>query len=218
MNTYTTLAIVDDHPLMRNGLLDAIKNFDNFKITIEASNGVDFIKQLDDNNVPDIVILDIKMPKMDGYETTAYLKEHYPSTKILIISVDEDEEAILKMVKLRVNGYILKYADPSELESTLNIIKTREYHYSEKVNDTIRKEFQNPSLKFEPVSSRFNDREITFLKLVCTEKTYKEIAFEMGETVKQIDKLRADMFEKCEAKCRVGLVLYAIKNKIEEIN
>ena len=159
--------------------------------------------------IPDIVLMDINMPEMDGYETTLWIKDNHPEIKVLALSMYDNENAIIRMLRAGVKGYILKDCDPSELHYAINSIITSGFYYTENVTgkliSMVSKKDNNDEL---------NEREITFLKLVCSELTYKEIADKMYKGVRTIDGYRDALFEKLNVKTRVGLVLYAIKNGI----
>ncbi len=213
-----TLAIVDDHKLFRDGLAELINGFSEYTVIIEADNGVDFIRQVDPENVPDIVLLDINMKEMDGFETAEWLKARYPEVKILVLSMYENENAIIRMLKSGARGYVLKDIRKKELEQALSSLVSKGYYYTEMVTgklihviNTLDEVKPGQSIK-DLVS--MNQREIEFLKLACTELTYKDIAEKMNLSVHTIDGYRDTLFEKLNAKSRIGLVLYAIRNKI----
>jgi two-component system, NarL family, invasion response regulator UvrY len=202
-----SIALVDDHILVRKGFAGVINQFIGFYVALEADNGIDLINQLSENNLPDIILLDINMPKMNGYDTAKYLKEHYPNVQILVLSMLDEEDLVIRMLKLGVVGYILKDAHPNQLESALKMIKMVGYYYSEWVKDILM------NSKYES-KANLTDEEIEFLRLICQQLTYKEMVPLLRITLKQIDKLRESMFKKLNVKCKVGLAMYAIKNGI----
>lgn len=211
------IAIVDDHILFRDGLTELLIGFGNYRVVIAADNGKDFIRQLDPAGLPDIVLLDINMREMDGYETAAWLKDHHPEIKVLALSMYENELAVIRMIRLGARGYMLKDIRKWELQQALDSLVQKGYYYTELVTGklvhalTALEEGKGQSLKeFTPLSTR----EIEFLKLVCTELTYKGIADKMCLSSHTIDGYRDALFEKLNVRTRVGLALYAIKNKI----
>jgi len=213
-----SLAIVDDHKLFRDGLAELINGFFNYQVIIEADNGQDFIHQLKASHLPEIVLLDINMKQMDGFETAAWLKEHHPDIKILALSMYENENTIIRMLRLGVRGYVLKDIRKQELEQALSSLALKGYYYTELVTgklihalNSLHEEKSGASLK-ELVS--LSQRETEFLKMACTELTYKDIADKMCLSIHTIDGYRDALFEKLNVKSRVGLVVYAIKNKI----
>lgn len=212
----THVALVDDHVLLRNGLASLVKSFGNFSVLFEANNGKHFIEQLEQNGLPEIVLLDINMPEMDGYDTALWLKKNHPEVRVLALSMYDNENAIIRMFKAGARGYILKDCDPIELKNALDSVCRKGFYYSEMVTGrlihTISKLDEEESDITQLV--HLNEREIEFLKLACTEMTYKEIADKMFLSPRTIDGYRDALFEKLNAKTRVGLVMYAIRNGI----
>lgn len=212
------LAVVDDHKLFRDGLAELIRGFSEYEVMIEADNGVDLIAQLKSKGIPEIVLLDINMKEMDGFETAAWLKQHHPEVKILVLSMYENENSIIRMLKAGAKGYVLKDIRKSELQQALSSLVTKGYYYTEMVTGKLIHIIN----AFDDAESgqamkdmvTLNAKELEFLKLACSEMTYKEVAEKMCLSVHTIDGYRDALFEKLDAKSRIGLVLYAIKNKI----
>lgn len=215
------LAVVDDHKLFRDGLAELISGFTEYEVIIEADNGRDLIKQLSEKGIPEIVLLDINMKEMDGFETAEWLKEKHPDVKILILSMYENENAIIRMIKAGARGYVLKDIRKKELEQALSSLVSKGHYYTDLVTGRLIHVFNNIDEKKPGQSSKDNTllspKEIEFLKLACTEITYKEIADKMHLSTHTIDGYRDSLFEKLDVKSRVGLVLFAIKNKIVHI-
>ncbi|HEY5368913.1 MAG TPA: response regulator transcription factor [Hanamia sp.] len=210
------VVLLDDHVLLRNGLANLIESFGDYKVLFQADNGEHFIKKLDPKVLPDIVLMDINMPVKDGYETSLWLKENYPEIKILALSMYDNESSIIKMFKAGAKGYILKDCDPSELKAALHDVLTKGFYYSEMITGKLIHSINLLDEKESHLKNAFklNNRETEFLKLVCTELTYKEIADKMFLSPRTIDGYRDDLFEKLNVKTRVGLVMYAIKNGV----
>jgi two-component system, NarL family, invasion response regulator UvrY len=220
LKTNASVAIVDDHILLRNGLANLIRGLETYAVLFEANNGKDFIKQLQPRLLPDIVLLDINMPEMDGYETALWLKRNYPGIKILALSMYDNENSIIRMMKNGAKGYILKDIDPMEFRRALDSLMRKGFYYSElitgKLIHAVSKMDDEPD-DLPKAPAQLNPRETEFLKLVCTEMTYKEIAEKMFLSARTIDGYRDALFEKLNVKSRVGLVLYAIKNNIVNV-
>ncbi len=210
------VALVDDHVLLRRGLAGVIDSFGQYEVIFEANNGNHFIEQVDKFGEPALVLMDINMPEMDGFATTQWLKEHFPLINVLALSMYDNEASIIKMFKCGAKGYILKDTDPLELKSALDSIYSKGFYYSELVTGRLihsinrMDEIENQGSK----KSFLSDRESEFLRLVCTELTYKEIAEKMCLSPRTIDGYRDTLFEKLQIKTRVGLVMFAIKNGI----
>ena len=168
MDNKIKVVLVDDHILLRNGLRGLIDSFSNCTVLYEANNGKDFINKLRSEQTPDIVLMDINMPEMDGYETTLWVKNNHPEIKVLALSMYDNENAIIRMLRAGVKGYILKDCDPSELEYAINSIMTSGFYYTENVTGKLVS-----IVSKKDSDDELNEREITFLKLVCSELTYK---------------------------------------------
>ncbi|KAA9338963.1 response regulator transcription factor [Adhaeribacter soli] len=208
------VVIVDDHKLFRKGILELVNDFEGFSVAWEAEHGKDFINKLEQDNLPEIILLDISMPVMDGYQTAEWLTKHYPDIKVLALSMHNDDNSILRMLKCGVNGYILKNADPSELEKALRTLETQGTYYSSKVAELAIKSLNNKKKEVRPDLSA---REIEFLKLVCTELPYKSFAPLLNIHPRVVESTRETLFRKLEVESRVGLVIYAIRHGIYKI-
>ncbi|MFC5047345.1 response regulator [Aquimarina hainanensis] len=206
-----SVVIVEDHILLSQALAGLVADFDKFKTLYVCKNGKELLTRFKDpKNIPDIVLMDINMPIMNGIETTAIIREEYPQVNVLALSVEEDEKTILKMLRAGAKGYLLKDTEKSILEHALEeVIETGYYHTKDVTNLLINS--LNPK---KEASVILKDREIEFIKHACTERTYKEIANMMCLSPKTIEGYRDAIFEKLHLKNRTGLVIYAIKNKI----
>jgi len=213
----TTVALIDDHSLIRNALKELINRFEDFDVIIDASNGQDFIDQLKFKPHPEIALLDINMPVMDGFATVTYLNTHFPDLKVLALTVNDDDESIIKMLRCGAVGYLLKDTEPLQLKLALNEVNTKGYYHNDLVTNSLMKSLKPRVTTFTRPVFSFQSREEEFLKLACTELTYKEIADKMCLSPRTIDGYRESLFEKLEIKSRVGLVLFAIKNGIIEL-
>lgn len=211
MQYKTKIALVDDHVLLRNGLASLITSFGNYEVIFEAANGHDMIAQLKKNNLPDLVLLDINMPEMDGFETCNWLNQRFPQIKVLALSMYDNESAILRMFKVGARGYILKDSDPAELRTAIETILAKGYYYTEMVTETFFKNLHENTTSRSAKAMSLSDRETTFLRFACSELTYREIADKMNVSHRTIDGYREEVFRKLEVKSRVGLAMAAIK-------
>ncbi|SFW18593.1 response regulator transcription factor [Chitinophaga sancti] len=214
MNSKVKIVLADDHVLLRNGLARVIESFGNYDLLFEANNGKDLIEKLDAHHLPDIVLLDINMPELDGYETCLWLRDQYPVVRVLALSMYDNETAVIRMFKAGARGYILKDCEPAELRSALAAISGKGFYYSEMVTGKLISSISGSDSNPNKMVLELNDRELIFLKMACTEMTYKEIADKMCLSARTIDGYRDSLFEKLNVKTRVGLVTYALKNGI----
>lgn len=206
------IALIDDHRLFRSGITSLINNFKGFNILFEASNGEEMIRKISSRLKPDIVLLDIHMPVMDGAATALWLKENYPEIRIVVLSMLEDPEKVLTMLKFGAKGYLLKDSEPFEFEQALQKVSVGEVYYPEFVTRLLINSFNQSQGQVT-----LQLRELEFLKLAASELTYKEIATQMCISIRTVDGYRDHLFEKLGVKSRIGLVLYALKNKLIEL-
>jgi len=209
------VALVDDHALLRNGLASVIDNSEGYQVVFEADNGKHFIELLKKNTRPDIVLLDITMPEMDGFETAEWIKVNEPGIKVLVLSMMDNDTSIIRMLKYGARGYILKDSKPDVLRAALRDIAEKGFFFNELVSGRLV-HLANQTAD-DKSSIALNEKETEFLKLCCTEKSYKEIADSMHITPRAVEALRSNMFEKLDTLSRVGLVMYAIRNGIVKI-
>ena len=213
------IALTDDHVLLRNGLANLVKNLGH-TVLFEADNGKDFIEKLNKSNaMPDLVLMDINMPEMDGYDTTQWLQQNHPAVKVLALSMYNNENAIIRMLKNGAKGYILKDSHPDALSAAINDLLNVGFHYSDLINGKLihainKMGDENSNLH---QITHLSEREIDFLKFTCTELTYKEIADQLIVSPRTIDSCRDGLFEKLHVKTRVGLAIFAIKNGIVQL-
>lgn len=213
-----SIVLVDDHSLLRMGLASMVESQGN-TVLFEADNGKEFQEKLDAENLPHLVLMDINMPEMDGFETTQWLKQNHPQVHVLALSMYDNETSIIRMLKCGAKGYILKDSEPAELKEAIHAIMTKGFYYSDLVSGKLMHAINKMDDETDDLKSLvpLNDRETTFLKYTCTELTYKEIADKMFVSHRTIDGYRDALFEKLKLKTRVGLVMYAIKNGIVNI-
>lgn len=211
-----SIAIVDDHRLLRHGLVELIQKKPAYQVVLEADNGKDFIRKLPTSTeFPDLVLLDINMPEMNGYETAQWLKLNHPQIKVIALSMNNDESSILRMIRNGAKGYLLKDAESEEFYEAIDRVMTMGFYYSDLVVSALSNSMQSPHGMLQHSSDLINARELEFLKWVCSgDLSYKEIADKMNLSVRTIDGYREALFEKLNVKSKVGLVLYAVHNNL----
>ena len=215
----TKVAVVDDHQLVRTGLVQMVQSLPGWEVTIEAANGKDFIDQTNLLSPPDIVLLDIRMPIMDGYETALWIRSHLPETRVLVVSMVSREHAVIRMLRLGIYGFITKDTNTAELHQALKRIQQKQFHVNELVGNRIFHYFSDSTTEQLPDDKNdITDREFIFLRKCCSELTYRQIAKEMYVSPRTIDTYRDHLFEKLQVRTRVGLVIYALRTGLIEVD
>ncbi len=212
------IALVDDHILVRNAISDLLKK-NNYEIVCEANNGKIFIDYLLNNPLPDVVLLDINMPEMDGYATMEAIAQKFKEHKVIALSMYDDERSIFKMIKSGVKGYLLKESQPSELIEAIESVYKDGIYYSSIVNAKMIKTFSSTVNKTEVKKNllEFTQKELEIFQIFCTDLSYKEIAAKLGLSLRTVESYRDILFEKTSINTRIGLILFAIKNGIVKL-
>jgi DNA-binding NarL/FixJ family response regulator len=212
-NKEILIAIVDDHTLFRQGISSILSENEDIRIVFDAANGTIMKEKIATHPLPDVILMDITMPQVNGYDATRWLKQNYPSVKVLALSMFEEDEPIIKMLKCGAGGYILKESTAADLEFAVKTIAEHDYFLNNQVTGklirSLQEEVKNPN-----AVNNLTANEVRFLELCCSELTYKEIAFKMCLSVHTIDNYRDALFDKLDLKSRTGLVLFALKNNI----
>ncbi len=208
------IAIVDDHILIAKAIGSIINEHSSYKVLYEVANGKLLQEKFKQpKNIPDVVLLDISMPVMDGFETAAWLKENHPEVLILTLSMQDDDQSLIKMIKNGAKGYLLKNVEPKELILAIDQLIEKGFFYPEwaasKVFSSLGIETKNKTEEL-----KLTERELEFLNHVCTELSYKEIAALMFVSPRTVEGYRDSLFLKLGIKTRVGLVLFALKHKL----
>lgn len=207
-----SIVIVDDHVLIAQALRGIIENFENFEVLYECVNGKDLQQKIKaTKQVPAIILLDISMPIMDGFETAKWLQDAHPEILIMTLSMQDDEQSVIKMIKNGANGYLLKNTHPAELEKALTKMINHGYYYPDWASKLVFASL-NEDKKLISNSFKISEKEAAFLKLAITEMSYKEIADKMCCSPRTVEGYRDSLFEKLELKSRVGLAVFAMKN------
>ena len=212
-----TVAIVDDHRLLAQALADLVQKFDGYDALFVAENGRDLIGYLNRKQIPDIILLDLNMPEMDGFETAQYLQQNYPEVKIITLSMLDREEHVAKMVRYGVRGYLQKGCRPSELRIALDDVSTKGFYYSEFLTTKLIRNL-TPGLAGSYAGlPQLSERELEFLKLSRSDLTYVEIADKMCVAPRTVDGYRESLFQKMNVKSRTGMVLEGLRHGIIEL-
>ena len=212
------VAIADDHLLIAKAISGIVEGFKDFEVLYEVENG----KALQDKcqinkNIPDIVLLDISMPVMDGFATAAWLKETHPEVLIMALSVQDDDESLIKMIKAGARGYLHKNVHPAELEKALETLVSKGMYYPEWATSRVFLKLAGDDNNNAMKDISITEREKEFLQYACTELTYKEIGEKMFCSPRTVESYRDSLFEKLNIKTRVALALYAVKAGLHKV-
>lgn len=213
------VAIADDHKIFRKGVILSLRPYTNLKFVLEAENGQELIDQLatiPDEEKPEVILMDLRMPQKDGIETTKFVAKQYPSIHIIALTMYEDERFVSHMMEIGANGYLLKSADPGEIKKAILEVKAKGYYLNNFVNRILLKKSHArqkvvPSLSNEVTLS---DRERDVIKYICMEFTAQEIAQKLEVSPRTVEAIKDRLMERFGAKNTAGLVFYAVKNNL----
>lgn len=207
------IAIADDHDLFREGLIALLKEYEELRVVLQVSNGKALIENIN-RYKPHIVLLDIEMPDMDGVETTRVLHEKFPGIKIIALTMHSEEAFIFEMIANGAHGFVPKHKTVEELvDAIYSVMETGRYY-----NDNIASAMINGSRgllnSMRALPSQLTEKEREILKEICAQKTNKEIADELGVSVRTVENHRNSILYKTGTRNSAGLVVYAIKHKL----
>ena len=205
-----TIAIVDDHSMFRQSLAHLLAESGEIRVLFDVGNGVEMIAKLDPLQLPDVVLMDINMPEMNGYESIRWLKQHHKGVHVLVLSMFEEEKPIIDSLRCGAGGYVLKQARVSELLLAIGSMAKNGFYINDLVSGTLLHSLHR-ELPAEKPLLELSKNELRFLKLACSELTYKEIASHMNLSPFTINNYRETLFEKFQVKSRTGLVIYGLK-------
>jgi len=209
------IVIVDDHSLFRNGMKLLLTNAGNFSVIAEASNGKEFLDLLG-TTTPDIILMDIDMPEMDGIEATTKALEVDPNLKIIGLSMYGEEEYYYKMIEAGVSGFLLKNSDINEVKTAITSVFNGGKYFSQELLYNVVRNIKTSQTNQEVVEN-LSEREVEVLKQICIGLSNHEIAENLHISKRTVDKHRANLLDKTNSKNTAHLVMYAIKNKLIDI-
>jgi len=213
------VAIADDHKIFRKGVILSLRPYTNLKFVLEAENGQELIDQLatiSEEDRPEVILMDLRMPQKDGIETTKFVAKQYPTIHIIALTMYEDERFVSHMMEIGANGYLLKSADPGEIKKAIMEVKAKGYYLNNFVNRILLKKSHArqkvvPSLTNEIT---LTDRERDVIKYICMEFTAQEIAQKLEVSPRTVEAIKDRLMERFGAKNTAGLVFYAVKNNL----
>ncbi|OQP62117.1 hypothetical protein A3860_29650 [Niastella vici] len=206
------VALADDHILLRDALASLINTFDNCRVTFTASNGQETLEKIKNGQIPQVLILDLNMPLLDGYDTSMWLHKHYPGIHVLMLTMYDTDLTLIRLLQAGVKGFLKKDIHPEELKFAIRSVMESGYYYSHHVTGKLVNLFRNTLEDLAQKKNLLNEQELQFLKLSCSELTYKEIAGKMQLSPRAVDALRDQLFNRLDVKSRVGLAMYAIRH------
>lgn len=208
------IAIVDDHQMVSKALENMISLNPNFEVVMNCSNGENFLEALAKSKKhPEVVLMDINMPVKNGIETTAAVRQLYPGIEMIALTMEDNERTIIQMLKAGAKGYLLKDMSPEILFNAIEIVSKGGTFYTDIVTQSLLK-VKSEETELQSIWKDLKDTEIEFMKLACSELTYKEIADKMCLSPRTIDGYRDSVFAKLNVKSRVGIVLFVLKNNM----
>jgi len=211
------LAIADDHALFRRGLVSLFTNVPGINLLFEAYDGQDLVEKIAED-APDVVLMDLQMPRMDGIKATQYIRQHFPEVKIVILSMHDEDNFVTHLMELGANGYLLKDADPEEVQHAIRTVATEDYYYGPFLNRVMHRKMLDKSRKRDSplfdTKVNLTTREIEVLRLICEGHTTAQIADKVFLSDRTVEGHRNRIMEKIGAKNTAGMVVYAVKNNI----
>lgn len=213
MRNKIKLAVADDHLLFRQGIIGLLNRNDDFELIAEASNGKELLEKLSLER-PDIILLDLDMPVLDGAETQRKLKEEFPEVKTIILSMYDEISHIGYMFELGVNGYLLKNAEIEEVEKAIYTLTEKEFYFNWEASKAMQKRLASKKRQVPKINGKIgiSIREQEVLELICKQYSTNEIADALFLSARTIESYRKNLLEKTNSKNIVGLVWYAIEN------
>jgi two-component system, NarL family, invasion response regulator UvrY len=209
------ISLADDHVLLRNALANLIDGFGNCMVIQQCGTGREITESIITGNIPDVVILDLNMPDMDGFETADWLRHHKPDVHVLMLTMYDSELSLIRLLQTGVRGFLKKDIHPDELKFAIQSVMQSGYYYSNHTTDKLVNLFRNNaegSMGLQKAMLSF--QELEFLKLACSDLTYKEIAQQMHLNPRSVDTLRDQLFTKLAVKSRVGLAMVAVRHGV----
>jgi len=210
--------IADDHFLLREALCGLVSAFEELEVIGQASNGIELLEKFSLGVVPDVVLLDVQMPLLDGIETAKKIKGAFPLVKVIALTMHQEEQKIIKMLRAGASAYLKKDSTPDELKVAILQVMRNHFHYTEMVSTAMMRNVLSDSRQIGFTQGGLHDRHVEFLKLASSELTYKEVADRMNVSARTIDGYRDDLFHKLNVRSRVGLVLFAIRKKLIDLD
>jgi two-component system invasion response regulator UvrY len=209
------VAMADDHVLLRNALASLIDSFGDCRVIHQCNNGKELTERVKTGELPDVVLLDLNMPEMNGFETAGWFQKNNPEVKVMMLTMYDSELSMIRLLQNGVRGFLKKDISPDELKHAIQAVMQSGYYYSNHSTAKLVNLFRTTPENALNVQKAFlTEQELQFLKLACSDLTYKEVAQRMRLNPRSVDSLRDQLFVKLDVKSRVGLALIALKHGI----
>lgn len=219
MTNNIKVAIADDHKIFRSGVINTLTPYENINVVFEAEDGVHLLEIMEQQQ-PDVILMDLKMPNMDGIEATKKVREKYAHVKVIVLTMYEDDNFIVHLIEMGANAYLLKNAEPGEIYEAICTTYEKGFYFNENVNlALLKKVMHKTKQQFKPTFQAevpLTDRELEVLRLICEELTTQQISEKIFLSPRTVEGLRQKLLEKTGAKNIVGLVMYAFRNGLIE--
>lgn len=211
------VSIADDHKIFRDGIKMALRDREYLKILWEAEDGRDLMHKLKLKQ-PDVLLMDIRMPEVDGVNAIGMIRKEYDDIKIIVLTMYDDQEMITKMMEMGANAYLTKTTDPEEIYQAILTCMNDDFYFNDLVNKAVLLKLQHKKAvkQFYPNPVKFSEKELKILKCIAEDKTTEEISKEVFLSPRTIETIRQNMKQKVGAKTIAGLVMYAMRNKLLE--
>lgn len=211
------VSIADDHKIFRDGIKMALTGKEYLKILWEAEDGKDLMHKMK-IKLPDVLLMDIRMPEMDGVNAISLLRKEYEKVRIIVLTMYDDQEMISKMMGMGANAYLTKTTDPEEIYNAILTCMNDDFYFNDLVNKAVLLKLQHKKQirQFYPNPVKFNEKELRILQLIAEDKTTEEISKEVYLSPRTVETIRQNMKTKIGAKTIAGLVIYGMRNKLIE--
>ena len=207
-DTMIRIAYADDHKVVRKGIISFINELGGIDVVIEADNGRILIEKIENaSKIPDVCIVDINMPEMNGFDTTIALKKKWPDIKVLILTAFEVELYLIRMISYGANGYLLKNCDPDEIKKAIFAVHNDGMYYADHRTQHLVNRVNNGEIKL----LKLTEGELQLLSYICSDLSYMQIAEKTGTTIKGVEGHRDNLFRKLDIKSRTGLAMFAMQ-------
>ncbi len=211
------VAIADDHKIFRKGVIISLRHFSNIKFIFEAENGQELLDYLASNEEnPDVILMDLRMPVKDGIITTKYISENYPDIMVIVLTMHEDEKFVIHLMENGAHGYLLKSTEPDEIKKAIVEVLQKGYYLNNFVNRILLKRSHNRNKTIPSLNDviQISPKEKEVLTYICQEFTSAEIGEKMSISPRTVESIKDRLMERFGCKNTAGLVFFAVKNHL----